>query len=192
MRLSLLRHFPTPGPGCAGRRMPKLLCASFRSGRSLAFPLLLVMFLAGACAPLKSAADFQVTLFNGQDFQLSQQAGRSAVVVNFWYPSCPPCREEMPELEKAWQQYQGDGVRFLGLFVPTGFDSEQDARDFVNELGLTFDFATDREAQIARLYQVEFFPTTYFIDARGRVSSMEISNLDLETIARIVADMDLG
>jgi peroxiredoxin len=167
-------------------------CSSFRSSRFLAFPLLLVLLLASACAPLESAADFEVTLFDGEDFQLSQQAGRSAVVVNFWYPSCPPCREEMPELEKAWQQYQGEGVRFLGMFVPTGFDSEQDARDFVNDLGLTFDFATDRQALIARSYQVEYFPTTYFIDIRGRVSSVEISNLDLETITQIVADMDLG
>jgi peroxiredoxin len=150
------------------------------------------MLLASACTPPETAADFQVTLFDGEDFQLSQQAGRSAVVVNFWYPSCPPCREEMPEFEKAWRQYRGEGVRFLGLFVPMGFDSEQDARDFVNDLGLTFDFATDREALIARSYQVEYFPTTYFIDARGRVSRMEISNLDLETIAGIVADMDLG
>jgi peroxiredoxin len=163
-----------------------------RHCRILALPTLLVLLLAAACAPPRTAADFQVTLFDGSDFQLSRQAGQSAVVVNFWYPSCPPCREEMPEFEKAWRRYQGDGVRFLGLFVPLGIDSEQDARDFVDELGLTFDFATDRNASIAGSYQVEYFPTTYFIDARGRVSRMEISNLDLETIAGIIDDMDLG
>jgi peroxiredoxin len=152
----------------------------------------MLTLLVTACARLEPATDFQVSLFDGAEFQLSEQAGRSAVVVNFWYPSCPPCREEMPEFEKAWREYQGEGVRFLGLFVPMGFDSEQDARNFVDELGLTFDFATDRGASIAQAYQVEYFPTTYFIDARGRVSRMEISNLDQETISSIIADMDRG
>jgi len=151
-----------------------------------------MMLLVTACSRLEPATDFQVTLFDGDAFRLSEQEGRSAVVVNFWYPSCPPCREEMPEFEKAWQRYQGDGVRFLGLFVPTGIDSERDARDFVDELGLTFDFATDRQALIARSYQIEYFPTTYFIDAQGRVARIEISNLDLETIAGIIADMNPG
>ncbi|MDA1217926.1 MAG: TlpA disulfide reductase family protein [Chloroflexi bacterium] len=163
-----------------------------RSSPILAILALLLMLLVTACTRLEPATDFQVTLFDGDDFQLADQVGRSAVVVNFWYPSCPPCREEMPQFEAAWQQYQGDGVRFLGLFVPMGFDSEQDARDFVDEFGLTFDFATDTQALIAQSYQIEYFPTTYFIDAKGKVFKMEISNLDLETISSIVADMDLG
>ena len=153
---------------------------------------LVLMLVSIACTRLEPAADFQVTLFNGEEFTLSEQVGRSATVVNFWYPSCPPCREEMPQFEAAWREYQGDGVRFLGLFVPTGFDSEQDARDFVDELGLTFDFATDHQALIAQSYQIEFFPTTYFIDINGKVSRMVISNLDQDTIAGIIAELDRG
>ena len=150
------------------------------------------MLLSIACTKLEPAVDFQVTLFNGEDFTLSEQVGQSVTVVNFWYPSCPPCRAEMPHFEAAWQQYQGENVRFLGLFVPMGFDSEQDARDFIDELGLTFDFATDHQAQIARSYQIEFFPTTYFIDVNGKVSRMEISNLDQDTIASIISELDRG
>jgi cytochrome c-type biogenesis protein len=152
----------------------------------------LVLLLASACAQREDAIDFQVTLYNGETFQLAQQAGRSATVVNFWYPSCPPCREEMPHFEEAWQDLQHKDVRFLGLFVPMGFDSEQDARDFIAELGLTFDFATDRQALIAQSYQVEFFPTTYFIDKDGKVFKMQISNLDTATITSIVNDMEGG
>ena len=153
---------------------------------------LVLLLVSIACSRLEPAADFQVTLFNGEDFTLSEQVGRSVTVVNFWYPSCPPCRTEMPHFEAAWQQYQGEGVRFLGLFVPMGFDSEQDARDFVDELGLTFDFATDHQAQIARSYQIEYFPTTYFIDVNGKVSRMEISNLDQDTISSIISELDRG
>ena len=163
------------------QRRTLLLVASF-----------IILLLVSACARREDAIDFQVTLYNGDSFQLSQQAGRSATIVNFWYPSCPPCREEMPHFEEAWQNLQHKDVRFLGLFVPMGFDSEQDARDFIAELGLTFDFATDQQALIAQSYQVEYFPTTYFIDKQGKVFKMQISNLDTATITSIVNDMAGG
>ena len=135
------------------------------------------------------ASDFRVTLFDGTEFQLSEQIGKSAVVLNFWYPSCPPCRDEMPAFQEAWGQVQGENVRFLGLFVPQGFDSEQDARDFVQESELTYDFATDQGAMIALDYRLEYFPKTYFIDKSGRVFAEVISALDADQIAETVRAM---
>ena len=135
------------------------------------------------------AADFQVTLFDGSSFRLSDQIGKNAVVLNFWYPSCPPCREEMPALQEAWQRVQDQDVLFLGVFVPQGFDSEQDARDFIQEIGSTYDFATDRMAKIAQEYRLEFFPKTYFIDKSGRVFRDMISALDADEITDVVRAM---
>ena len=162
--------------------------------RPLALALILIaaLLLVVGCRGAEPAPDFHVTLFDGGSFQLSEHRGKNPVVVNFWYPSCPPCREEMPQFQEAWQDLEGDGVRFLGLFVPQGLDSEQDARDFVLELGLTFDFATDLQARVAEAYRVEYFPTTYFIDERGKVFRMEISNLDRATIVSIVGSMPRG
>lgn len=135
------------------------------------------------------AGDFQVELFAGGDFRLADAAGREAVVLNFWFPSCPPCRAEMPEFQRAWEQLQGQPVRFLGVFVPQGLDSEQDARDFVAELGLTYDFATDGGAKVAQSYQIQYFPTTYFIGRDGRVFRVELSTLDAPAITRLVEEM---
>lgn len=164
------------------------------AGRAPALLLMLLLLpaallvTASACAPGEPAADFAVTLFNGDEFRLSEQRGR-AVVVNFWYPSCPPCREEMPALQQVWQQYQGRQVRVLGLFVPQGFDTEADARHFVDELGLTFDFATDTRARVAQEYAVQYFPTTYFIDQAGRVHLMEIARLDAARLSAILDEL---
>ena len=143
-------------------------------------------------AKLEQAEDFQVTLFDGGGFRLSDQVGETAMVLNFWYPTCPPCRAEMPAFQRAWQELQGENVRFLGLFVPQGLDTEQDARDFVDELGLTYDFATDTRAQVAQSYEVLYFPTTVFIDRRGRIFSTEIAALDEEKITRLVRQMTQG
>ncbi len=144
--------------------------------------------LAAGCSAGEPAADFALTTFAGGEFRLSEQRG-SAVVINFWYPSCPPCRDEMPAFQEVWEEYQGRNVRFIGLFVPQGFDTELEARRFVAELGLTFDFATDVRAMVARDYAVQYFPTTYFIDQAGRVDRMEISRMDAERLTEILDDL---
>ena len=162
---------------------------------TLAFAATLLLMLAG-CDGLpggpQRAVDFQVTLFNGDKFDMSEQVGHRAVVLNFWFPSCPPCRAEMPDFEEAWRDLRGKDVRFLGLFVPRGLDSEQDARDFVKELGLTYDLATDTRSEIADAYGLKYYPTTIFIDKSGRVYSTEISVLDRDKITRIVSEMAQG
>ncbi len=157
----------------------------------------MLLFLAacsGFSRPPAVAEDFQVTLFTGEKFRLSDQIGKKSVVLNFWYPSCPPCRAEMPAFQAAWEQMQAEGedVVFLGLFVPRGFDSEQDARDFVEEMGLTYDFATDTAAMITQKYRLEYFPKTYFIDKTGKVFSSMISALDSEEITLLVRAMGQG
>ena len=92
----------------------------------------------------------------------------------------------MPAFEAAWQELKDKPVRFLGLYVPQGFDSEEDARDFVNELGLTFSFATDRLGRIAEAYELEYFPKTYFIDMDGDIVATHISTLKPEEIVQQV------
>lgn len=170
-----------------------MLSSPLQTARLL--PLLVVavaaLAAAPACASDAPAPDFALTLFNGNDFRLSEQRGR-VVVVNFWYPSCPPCRDEMPAFQQVWEQYQGRNVRFIGLFVPQGFDTEVEARQFVDELGLTFDFATDVRARVAQEYAVQYFPTTYFINQAGRVHRMEISRMDAPRLADLLADLAGG
>lgn len=144
--------------------------------------------LLTACAPGEPASDFALTTFDQEQFRLSEQRG-DVVVINFWYPSCPPCRDEMPAFQEAWEQYQGRNVRFIGLFVPQGFDTEVEARQFVDELGLTFTFATDVRARVAQEYAVVYFPTTYFIDQAGRVHLMEISRMDVDRLTEILDDL---
>ncbi|MBC8280077.1 MAG: TlpA family protein disulfide reductase [Chloroflexi bacterium] len=145
------------------------------------------IILAVACGSSgQSARDFEVVQFNGDTFRLSEEVKNQAVVVNFWYPSCPPCREEMPAFEAAWQELKDEPVRILGLYVPQGIDSEEDARNFIEELGLTFNFATDRLARIAEAYELEYFPTTFFIGRDGNVVATHISILKTEEIVRQV------
>ncbi len=156
--------------------------------RPAAFRIALLVLAAviwAACSGDR-AQDFEVELFDGRRFQLSDQYANNVVVVNFWYPSCPPCRDEMPEFQQAWEELEGEPVRFLGLFVPKGFDTEAMAREFVAGLGLTFDFATDREEAIASAYRIEYYPATWFIDRGGEVAATYVSAMDSQRITGIV------
>ena len=134
----------------------------------------------------QTARDFEVVQFDGNTFRMSEETYDNAVVVNFWYPSWPPCREEMPAIESAWQELKDLPVRVLSLYVPQGFDSEQDAQNFVGELGLTFDFATDRLGRIAEAYEVKYFPTTFFIDMEGEIVATHISIMQKDEVVRQV------
>lgn len=153
---------------------------------ALAFLSIGLLLFAACGGSARTARDFEVTQFDGATFRLSEQTENNAVVINFWYPSCPPCRDEMPAFQEAWLELQDQPVRFLGLFVPQGFDSEQDARDFVDELGLTFSFATDRLARIADAYEIEGFPKTYFINTDGKIVATYLSRLEADEITRLV------
>ena len=167
---------------------PFHLLSLMRSSPIWMTALLAVSISLAACSAGQPAADFALTTFKGEAFRLSEQRGK-AVVINFWYPSCPPCRDEMPAFQEVWEEYQGRDVRFIGLFVPQGFDTEVEARQFVEEFGLTFDFATDVRARVAQEYAVQFFPTTYFIDQGGRIHKMEISRMDVDTLTEILDDL---
>lgn len=164
----------------------KLRPPSGASIATLVFLSIGLIFLTACGGSARAARDFHVTQFDGANFHLSEQTENNAVVLNFWYPSCPPCREEMPAFQEAWLVLQNQPVRFLGLFVPQGFDSEQNARDFVADLGLTFSFATDRLARIADAYDIEGFPKTYFIDTDGNIVATYLSRLEADEIINLV------
>ena len=92
----------------------------------------------------------------------------------------------MPHFQAVWEGLDGQNIRFLGIFVPKGFDTESEAKEFVDELGLTFDFATDKGAEIAQEYGVEYFPNTFFINEDGRIVHQEIRNLDERELVSII------
>ena len=86
----------------------------------LFFALALLLALPAACNG-ETAQDFEVELFDGGRFRLSEQYADKVVVVNFWYPSCPPCREEMPEFQRAWEELDGETVRIPGAVCAARF-----------------------------------------------------------------------
>ncbi len=119
-----------------------------------------------------SAPDFTLDLLGGGQVTLSELRGK-VVIVNLWASWCPPCRAEMPAIEKVYQAYKDQGLVVLG--VNTTFqDSEADAAAFIREFGLTFPVPLDRGGSVSRRYQLRGLPSTFFLDRQGVIRSVVV------------------
>ncbi len=107
---------------------------------------------------------------------LSDYVGQP-VILNFWASWCVPCRDEMPALERAYQQYQDQGLVVLGI-NQLYIDDLEAAQAFVRELQLTFANAADETGQVSeRQYQVVGLPTSVFITPNGEIAHVQIGQM---------------
>lgn len=115
----------------------------------------------GAKAPA-----FSLATPTGSKLSLTQALkGKKAVLVNFWFVGCPPCRAEHPELQKLYGKLKAQGFGLVG--VNQGDDSKAITR-YLKKAQLTFPVVKALPGTI-RAYGVQAFPTNYLLDARGKV-----------------------
>lgn len=109
------------------------------------------------------------TTLDGEAFDLAALRGRP-VVVNFWGPSCEPCREEFPLLIEKAAQHADEGLAIVGVLTD---DPPEPARDFVAEYGATWPTVEDPDRSIKTAWRIAARPQTYFIDADGIIRSIQ-------------------
>ena len=101
------------------------------------------------------------------------------LVVNFWYAACGPCIVEAPLLEEVWQDYQDQGVAFLGVNT---YDQPATALSFARDNNVTYPSVIDVndgrvKLAFAQLTPIQATPTTLVLDPDGRVASRIIGQL---------------
>jgi len=121
----------------------------------------------------------------GEILKLSDLKGKP-IVVNFWFPSCPPCVAEMPDLQESFERHNGD-VEFVGVQL-IGLDSAVDGQAFVDQLGVTYALGPD-EGIIIRDYKVRGFPTTVFVDSEQNVIREWTGILNEEKLEELVGEI---
>jgi thiol-disulfide isomerase/thioredoxin len=129
-----------------------------------------------------TAPDFTLDLLGGGQVTLSDLRGK-VVIINLWASWCPPCREEMPAIEKVYQEYKDQGLEVLAVNV-TYQDSEAAAAAFIQNLGLTFLVPLDRTGAVSNRYQLRGLPSTYFVDRQGVIRSVVVGGPMSETLIR--------
>lgn len=145
-----------------------------RNFTSVLLTALLLAVGTGAQAELQSltpipntpmAPDFTLDDLNGDAHSLSDYRGR-VVILNFWATWCPPCRREMPSMERAWQQLKKHDVVMLAVDVGEDLDT---VYTFLADYPVSFPLLLDEQAEVVRKFPVRGLPTSYVIDPEGRL-----------------------
>jgi cytochrome c biogenesis protein CcmG, thiol:disulfide interchange protein DsbE len=117
------------------------------------------------------APDFTLNDIDGDAVALSSLRGQP-VVLNFWASWCPPCKAEMPALQAVSLAYEGQAV--VLAVNAANQDLSANALAFLSQNSLTFPVLFDRDGTAQRLYSVQSLPTTFFIDAVGKIRDLVV------------------
>jgi peroxiredoxin len=110
-----------------------------------------------------AAETFRVTDLAGQAYDLAELRGK-VVVLNFWFIGCAPCRVEMPGLNKLVAEFRKEDVVFLAFAL----DKAEMLLSFLKDHEFEYEIIAEAD-EIARLYEVQVFPTHVIIDRNGRL-----------------------
>lgn len=135
-----------------------------------------VLFLAG-CEPRigweggvavgDAVPAYTVETLSGESASLSDYRG-APVLLNFWATWCTPCRTETPFLQSLHEEYRSDGLQVVGVSMDSP-GSLNDIRDFMQEMGVTYDILYDPRQLGMDRFSLIGLPATYVLDSEGRI-----------------------
>jgi thiol-disulfide isomerase/thioredoxin len=128
---------------------------------------------------------------DGRPLSTADFAGKT-LVINLWGPWCPPCRAEAPVLKEISEQYADQDVQFIGMLTRTPDPSSAIA--FNRKKGITYPSFADEggslELQFVKSLPTQAIPTTWVIDAEGRVAARIMDpELRASTLAGVIDDV---
>jgi len=132
------------------------------------------------------APDFRLTDLGGQARALSDYRGKP-LLLNFWASWCPPCRAEMPDLERFYQLH-GDQIGLLGV---NWGESQATVLVFLTKLKISYPSLLDEGGTAFVKYQLTGIPTSFFIDAQGLIRGMSVGPMSTEQIEAGFARLQL-
>ena len=143
--------------------------------------IVLGLLVLAACgevseSSLEANLDFPISLYQGDDLLGATEINFSdffqgkPVVLNFWAGLCPPCRAEMPDFQRFHEEF-GDRVILFGLDAGpfTGLGSNQNGRELIEDLGITYPVGSTTDGNIMREYRILGMPATIFMTRDGAI-----------------------
>jgi cytochrome c biogenesis protein CcmG, thiol:disulfide interchange protein DsbE len=118
------------------------------------------------------APDFSLKTPDGKAYTLSDLRGQ-AILINLWATWCPPCRAEMPAIQRLYEEYRAQG--FIVLAVNSTIQDDPLAiAPFVKEYALTFPILLDETGEFSRSYEIRSLPSSYFVNRDGTINELVI------------------
>ncbi|WDF56258.1 TlpA disulfide reductase family protein [Mucilaginibacter sp. KACC 22063] len=129
-----------------------------------------------------TAPDFELPDVNGKPVKLSSFKGKY-VLLDFWASWCPPCRQENPNVVKAFNRYKTKNFTIVGVSLDKPGDKANWQAAIKND-GLTWTQVSDLkfwDSAAAQLYQITSIPQNYLIDPQGKIIAKNLRGSDLES-----------
>ena len=125
----------------------------------------------------KQAPDFDTVDLKGDVWSLSKLKGQ-VVFLNFWATWCPPCREEMPSMERLYAKLPKEKFVMIALFNK---DDPAAVKNFVTKLGITFPILSDEYNFAGTKYGLTGLPETFIIDKQGVIQEKYIGPVEWDS-----------
>lgn len=120
---------------------------------------------------------FTLKDLNGKVVSLEDFKGKK-ILLNFWATWCPPCRDEMPDMQELYQEYKNEDFVVLAVNMVNTEKNTAVVEEFVKEFQLSFPILMDEYGETSYRYEVLSYPTSYFIDSDGIIRSKVIGALN--------------
>ena len=140
-----------------------------------------------AYAPRPAAPAFSLEGADGKRYRLEDFDGK-VLVVNFWATWCPPCRKEMPSMQRMWRALQADGVELVAIDFG---DEKEVVQDFAREAAIEFPLLLDQKGAVLQDFKAIGLPTTYVVDRNGKLAFVAAGerDWDAETILAALREL---
>lgn len=134
------------------------------------------------------APEFELRTLDGEIIKLSDFRGKK-LIVNMWATWCPPCRAEMPDMQKFYDKYKDEDVAILSVNMTTSEKSVGDISKFLNEFEITFPVVLDEENSVAMTYQTFSLPTSYIIDSKSIIQQKVTGPMNYEMMDKMISEI---
>jgi len=132
------------------------------------------------------AIDFKLKDLYGKELSLSDLKGKK-VFLNFWATWFPPCKAEMPEIEKLYQETKDSDLVIVAVDMGEPLST---VKSFIDKNKYTFKVLLDSDQSVASKYNIASIPTSFFIDADGTIVSKHVGQMDIDKMRASIKALD--
>jgi peroxiredoxin len=124
--------------------------------------------------PPEEAETFTLKTLKGGMASLEDYRGK-LIFLNFWATWCPPCRAEMPSMQRLWEEFKEEDFVILAINIQ---EEIKLVSSFMNERGFSFPVLLDEKGEVARSYGISGIPATFFLNPDGEIIGKAVGARD--------------
>lgn len=132
------------------------------------------------------ALNFTLKDLDGKEVSLKDLKGKK-VFLNFWATWCPPCRGEMPEIEKIYEESKNSDLVIIAVNIGEDRDT---VKAFMDKNNYKFKVLLDSNNDIATNYQISAIPTSFFIDKDGKIVNKNVGAMNYADMMANIKALD--